>query len=159
LSLDIARLRLGDAKFRIDKFIDQNIQGWFDEEIVQRAQKLGWARGLSENSISSIYSEKVDRMKCKIVWDLEGPNGEPLAIFLEKGTRAHDIQAKGKLFGGADSLRWMSNTGKPIFRKKVHHPGTKGMKIIERAVKEGTPELRRRINKEVKLWLQLTRIE
>lgn len=158
MSLDITRLRLGDAKFRIDKFIDQNILKWGEDELLQRAQKIGWNKGLSENAIASMYIDKVGFKAIDLVWDYRGPNDEPIHLFIEEDTKAHDIVAKGKFFGGADYLMWRDKMGKLIFRKKVRHPGTHGMHIIRQAKDEGVPALASRINREVQKWLELTKI-
>src|SRR5437899_3654932 len=149
---------MDSAKWRMDKFIDQNAQQWFDETVVQTAQKIAWSKGLSEDSISTIYSEKVDYLSYSLIWDLKGPKDVPLAVFLEEGITAHDIEALGKIYGGADSLSWVSKTGKRLFRKKVRHPGTKGMKIIERAWKEGIPLFNKRVKKETENYMRLTKI-
>ena len=42
------------------------------------------------------------------------------AQWLDKGTRAHAIVARNAMF-----LRFFVNSGAPIFRKRVFHPGTK----------------------------------
>lgn len=158
ISLDIARLRLGDAKFRIDKFIDQNIVQWAEEELLQRAQKIGWSHGLSENAIGAMFVEKVGFKAVDLVWDYRGPHDEPIHLFIEEDTDAHTIEAKGKFFGGADYLMWRDKMGKPIFRKKVKHPGTKGKHIIRQAKNEGIPELKNRVNRETQKWIELTKL-
>jgi hypothetical protein len=158
MALDIARLRLGDAKHRIDKFIDANMVQWAEEEVLTEAQKRAWNRGLSENAISSMYIEKVDFKKWKIVWDYRGPNNEPISSYLEDGTPAHEIYAKGKDFGGSNWLHWLDKTGHNVFRKKVKHPGTTGMHIIRDAWKNSKQRFQKRMKKEVQAYLELTKI-
>src|ERR1700675_3056810 len=104
MTLDISRLRLGDTKFRIDNFIDANMVQWAEEEVLTIAQKLAWGRGLSENAISAMWIEREDYKKWMLIWDYRGPNDEPISKFLNDGTEAHDIEAHGKEFGGADML-------------------------------------------------------
>lgn len=161
MPLDVARLRLLSAKYRIDQMIASNIQQWAEEEILQVAQKICWRNGLSENAISGLYIDARYEGRKVVVdlrWDLEGPNGEPVWKFLDKGTPPHVIEAKGKLFGGSDWLRWYDKQMKPVFRKKVNHPGTKAMDISGQTRKEGVPNLKKRIIREVNKIIDETRI-
>lgn len=48
-------------------------------------------------------------------------SNSPVAAFLDKGTRAHTIEAKN-----AKALRFRAN-GSIRFAKRVHHPGTKAI--------------------------------
>jgi len=48
-------------------------------------------------------------------------SSSPVAAFLDKGTRAHTIEAKN-----AKALRFRAN-GSIRFAKRVHHPGTKAI--------------------------------
>lgn len=48
-------------------------------------------------------------------------SSSPVAAFLDKGTRAHTIEAKN-----ARALRFRAN-GSIRFAKRVHHPGTKAI--------------------------------
>ena|SRR2546426_4818281 len=161
MAFDVARLRAGDVKFRIDQFININIQSWAEEELLQRAQKLGWAKGLSENALSYMWIETQqigNKIGVDLIWDYKGPNDEPISVFLENGTRAHEIVAKGKIMGGSDVLAWQGKDGKMVFRPKVKHPGTQGMFIIKRAMEEGFPRLKSRIKKEVEKKLEMEHI-
>lgn len=153
-SLENTRLRLESAVDRILIYIDGNLEEWATEEVVIPCQQLAWGEGLSENAVGAIKIEKTDFLKCRLVWDLFGPNGEPLSIFLEEGTKEHPIEAKGKVGGGADSLMWYDKGGKPVFRKKVKHPGTRGKKIISRGWETGRRNLQNRIIKEANKFLQ-----
>ena len=158
MTLDISRLRLGDGKFRIDKFIDQNCVQWAEEEVLTIAQKNAWNRGLSENAIGAMYVEKSGFKMWDLLWDYRGPNNEPISKFLEEGTEGHEIYAKGKEFGGSDWLTWVDKMGHRVFRKKVKHPGTQGMFIIKNAWKERKRKFTKRMQKEVQAYLELTRI-
>lgn len=158
ISLDITRLRLESAKSRVLEYIDSNLEEWATDEVVEAAQQIAWQEGLSQNAIAAIHIERVDFLKIKLVWDLFGPNGEPLGVWLEEDTKEHIIEAKGFLGGGAESLMWRDKGGKPIFRKKVKHPGTKGKHIIERGWNEGKKRLERRISRETNNWLQVEKI-
>jgi hypothetical protein len=158
MSLDTTRLRLESAKTRVLDYIDNHLEEWVTEEVVQPTQHIAWGEGLSENAISEITIEREDYLKVKMVWNLFGDNGEPLGVWLENGTKEHIIEAKGELFGGANSLRWYSKGGKPIFRKKVKHPGTKGKHILKRGWEIGKPNLQKRIGREVNNWLQVDKI-
>jgi hypothetical protein len=161
MPLDVARMRLRDAKWRIDRFIEINLDRWAEEEILQKAQKFAWEKGLSESTMAQMWIEserKGSKFIVDCVWDYRGPNDEPISKWLEHGTRGHQIIAKGKLLGGADVLRWYGKDGNPIFRPKVQHPGTQGMKIMERAKRDGFPALTKRIKREVQEMIRLTSI-
>jgi len=156
--LDVARLRLGDLEFRINNYIEENIQQWAEDEILELAQKKAYARGLSDSAIGNIYITKTGPMSVSLIWDYRGPNNEPISKFLEEGTISHFIYPKGKEFGGADALSWMDKNGKRVFRRKVRHPGTKPMYICRDAISEGKPRLSKRIRQEVERYLKASRI-
>ena len=53
---------------------------------------------------------------------------KPYAIFVNDGTSAHTIlPVKGQF------LRWLDASGKPIFARKVNHPGTKPYPFMDNA--------------------------
>jgi|SRR6185312_16518924 len=156
--LDVARLRLGDLEFRINNYIEDNIEQWAEDEILELAQKKAYARGLSDEAIGSIYIARNGPTTIALRWDYRGPNGEPISKFLEDGTIAHFIYPKGKEFGGADALSWLDKNGKRVFRRKVRHPGTKPMFICRDAWIEGKPRLSKRIKREVERYLKANRV-
>jgi len=158
LSLDITRLRLESSRARILQYIDKNLEDWATDEVVEPTQHIAYGEGLSDHAISTIEIERVDFLQVKLVWNLFGPNGEPLGVWLEDGTKEHIIQAKGYFGGGAESLRWYDKGGKPVFRKKVKHPGTKPRRIIARGWEIGKENLKRRINREVNAYLTRDKI-
>lgn len=162
MGFEVAKLRLGDAEFRVDRFIDGNIEQWAEDELLQRAQKNAWSVGLSEVVIGSMWIE-VQKVGLKwlvdCIWDYRGENGEPISHFLEDGVNAHPIEAKGKAFGGADFLAWMDKNGKMVFRRKVKHPGYPGYHIMKKAATEGIPALKNRIEKETQKYIDLSRIQ
>lgn len=53
----------------------------------------------------------------------------PYALFVEEGTRPHDITPKG---GGV--LRFPTRGGMVVYTKAVRHPGTKGRHFLEEAL-------------------------
>lgn len=56
----------------------------------------------------------------------------PHAGFVENGTRPHDIQPHGK------ALRFVAN-GQVMFRRTVHHPGTKATHFLRDAAQSMRP--------------------
>lgn len=71
----------------------------------------------------------------------EGIVGSPLpqAEFVEKGTDPHIIEAPGRgpNSRNAKALRFYSQrAGWFVFRKRVHHPGTKAQHILSRSLTE-----------------------
>ena len=158
MSLEFTKNRLQNSDVRVDKFIDENIISWSEDEILQLAQKDGFSRGLSDAVLGTMSIVKRGFMKAAIRWELRTSDGKPLHKFLEKGTDPHTIEALGKLFGGADSLMWRDSSGRPIFRRKVNHPGTEGMFIIENAWRIGKPKLKKRIIMETNNFLEVNRL-
>lgn len=158
MTLELTEQRLSSARDRVNKYIDQNILRWAEDEILQRAQKLAYGEGLSDKAIGSMSIEKSGFMKVTFVWDYRGPNNEPLHTFINYGFDPHIIRAKGKIVGGADALRWFAEGGRPIFRKEVHHPGFYGRHIVERAIPEGKENLRQRIVNETENYIQVNKL-
>ena len=124
------------------------------DEILGPTQELAFGEGLSDAAIGNMEVRKDGFMRAKMRWSLINEDGKPLHLFLERGTKPHIIEAIGKLFGGADSLRWFLPTGKPIFRKRVRHPGTKGMRIVERGFEQNKDNLKARGIREVNNFLE-----
>jgi len=159
MSLDITRLRLDSASQRVDRFIDNNIIQWVNEEITEQIKDSVRALGLSERVVNAITTEKTGFMKADVVFDLRGPNDEPLDEFLEKGFAPHDIVAKGKEQGGADALSWIDQFGTRKFAKRVRHPGFRGYNFMEQGERQFTPELTRRVEKETSEFMQKERFK
>ena len=158
MSLQYTSNRLQNAEKRIDKFIDDNLVDWVEQEILKPTQKLAIQEGLSDNAANSMKVIKNGYLKAKLIWDYRGPNDEPLSLWLEKGTRSHIIRALGKLFGGSDFLSWIDKAGKRLFRREVKHPGTKGKKIMERGYKQNKNQLKRRVIEETNNFLQVSKL-
>jgi len=81
---------------------------------------------------NSIRKEFIDAMHARVI---AGGPGIPEARFIENGTRAHDIHAKG---GG--SLRFVMN-GEVMYRRVVHHPGTAERPFMAEAARVGEQTL------------------
>lgn len=69
-----------------------------------------------------------------------GPTGSvtfpvSYARYVHEGTRAHVIRAKNKKV-----LRFKGAGGGYVYRRVVHHPGTKGRPFVERAMEEIAPK-------------------
>lgn len=159
MSLDITRLRLDSASQRADRFIDNNITSWVNEEITENIRDTVRSLGLSERVVNAITTEKIGFMKADVVFDLRGPNDEPLDEFLENGFAPHDIVAKGKEQGGADVLSWIDQFGTRRFARSVRHPGFRGYHFMEIGERQYTPELTRRIETEVTEFMQKERFK
>ncbi len=159
MSLDFARLRLDNAKQRVNNFIDDHIIEWTTDEIVKAIQDNARGLGLSQRVIQAITAEKTDFMKAEIVFDLQDEDsGADLSDLLEKGSRPHIIEPKGRDAGGANWLRWMNDLGNPVFRRRVQHPGFKGYQLIEKGVEQNEQELQRRIEREVTNFMERERL-
>lgn len=157
MSLEMARLRLDNVSQRMWKFIDENLQVWATEEIVAKIKTDARALGLSNRVIDAISFEMTGFMKGELVFDLE-IDGVPVDEFLENGTRPHIIEPKGKDAGGANVLRWLSESGNPIFRKRVQHPGFSGYHFMRDGEQRYSQDLQRRIEEESENFAQVERL-
>jgi len=158
MTLELTLMRLRDSEDRVNKHIDRNILRIAENTILKTAQNNGRSAGLSERAVQAMKIVKTGFMKVSLIWDYRGPNNEPISKYLENGTLPHQIRAKGKIFGGADMLRWFSEAGTPIFRKEVHHPGTQGKHIIANSYKEAKPSFTAAISDEVENYLAVHKL-
>ncbi len=158
MSLDFARLRLDNAGQRVNRCIDDHLEEWANEEIVEKIRANARGLQLSQRVQDAITFEKTDFMIGEIVFDLV-VDGQPVDEFLENGFRPHVIEAKGKDSGGADFLHWIDKNGKNFFRRKVNHPGFEGYHLIEKGVRENEQGLERRIVSETEEFMQKERLD
>ena len=157
MSLEFSRLRLDNASQRIMKFIDENIVGWTEEEILNPILDTVRSLGLSQRVQDAISVEKTDFMKADVVFDLQ-IDGTDVSDLLEKGFRPHEINAKGKDMDGADWLRWYDESGKIHFAQKVMHPGFLGYHFMEKGYNNNEYNLQRRIERETEEFLEKERL-
>lgn len=151
-------MRLNSAKTRSDKFIDQNLLDWATETILLPIRDNMIKSGLSQNAANALTLEKKGSLKVDLVWDYRDAEGNPLHFFIEEDTSPHVIEAKGKISGGADALRWQGAGGGFIFRKRVQHPGTKGKHLVRQGWEETRPFLISRIAAETTNKVEIDRL-
>ena len=152
--LELTEQRLKSSKDRVDRFIDQNLITWATEEMLLPGQGDIVASGLSEAAARALTLERTGFMKFDLVWDYV-KDGKKIHFFIEFDTSPHRIQAKEKLFGGADALHWVGPSGKDVFAKIVQHPGTKGKGLIATIRKERLPQLKTRIVSETENRMEI----
>lgn len=156
--LELTKHRLNSAESRVDKFIDSNLMDWASTELLEPVKTELLAGGLSQSAADAVSLQKTGFMKVEIRWDYRDSDDEPLHFFIEYDTKPHVIEARGKIHGGADSLKFPSGGGKNIFRKRVRHPGTKGKMILHTAVEKYKPALRQRIIEESNNYMRLIQL-
>lgn len=157
MSLEYARLRLDNASQRTNRFIDDHIVEWTEEEIAEPIRNNMRSVGLSQRVIEAVYVEKTDFMKAEVVFNLQDGDVD-LSDLLELGSRPHEILPKGKDAGGANTLRWIGEAGDVHFAKRVFHPGFQGYHFMEKGVRENEYELQKRIEREVETYLDRERL-
>ncbi len=157
MSLDFTRLRLDNASQRVNQFIDDHIVEWTEEEIADKIRQTITSLGLSQRVRDAVSVEKTDFMSAEVVFDLQDGDID-ISDLLEKGSRPHVIEPKGRDSGGADVLRWFSPSGNPVFRRKVQHPGFEGYHFMEEGVRQNEFNLQRRIEREVDVFMQKERL-
>lgn len=97
--------------------------------------------GQLENSIKSRCTSSDNEFKAVI------KAGASHGIFIEEGTRAHIIKAKK-----ANFLRFYGKDGKPVFVKKVNHPGTKASPFMAPALDDNVPDFIKSIEEVANKW-------
>ncbi len=152
--LELTEQRLKSSKDRVDRFISENLITWATEEMLLPGQGDIVASGLSEAAARALTLEKTGMLTFDLVWDYI-KDGKRIHFFIEFDTAPHRIEAKGKLFGGADYLHWEGPSGKDIFAKIVQHPGTKGKGLIATIRKERLPQLKTRIISETENRMEI----
>ena len=158
-SLTVARLRLGDIEFRVEKHIDQNIVSWGEQTILKLSQQKAREKGLNSEVIAHLKIEKSGFCKIKLVWDYMGKDGKlPISVWLEDGTKAHPIPKDTNLTAKMLYFYW-GKVGKYVTFKRVKHPGTKPMNICKDSIKEGKPLLSKLISQEVERYLRADSIK
>lgn len=160
MSLEHTKNRLENADVRIEKFIDQNIVDWAEQTIMMPTQDNIIQLGLSQNAANAVSIVKKSFMNAVLRWDFEGPEGEPLWLWLENGfgKGGYDIEAKGKINGHADYLKYVDGTGKNVFRKKVRHPGFAGYQVIQKSWDDNKDKLKQRIIEETNNFNEVNRL-
>lgn len=157
LVLELTKQRLNSAETRVVHFIDSNIMDWASQEILEPTKTDMLAAGISQKGVDGVQLKKTGFMKVEVEWDYRDDEGNPLHFFIEYDTKPHLIEAKGKIHGGADALRW-GKDGKWIFRPRVHHPGTTGKMILHNSVNKYKPFLKQRIIQETNNYLKVVQL-
>lgn len=160
MSLEFTKNRLENADKRLIQFIDSNIVDWAEQVVLMPTRDNIIKLGLSQNAANAVTIEKTGLMKTKIRWEYRGPEDEPLHKWLENGfgKGGYDIVAKGKQNGGKDWLKYIDKSGKPIFRKKVRHPGFEGYKVIRNSYDQTKEQLKTRVIVETNNFMEIERL-
>ena len=98
MSLEHTKNRIDNSEIRVERFIDQNIVDWSEQELMLPTQDAIIQIGLSQNAANAVSIVKTGFMKVKVRWDFQGPEGETLWKWLENGLGKgfNDIEEKGK---------------------------------------------------------------
>jgi len=117
--------------------ISQHLVGWTDLTIGEIARGLAHAVGLGDHVVKTIETQRTGYLSAEVKWNYN-PGGKPVALWLELGTKPHDIEG--------NPLSWIDKgTGDRRFAMRVHHPGFAGYGILERARELGLPLLSQKI--------------
>jgi hypothetical protein len=121
-------------------FTDIILDKEVEESIVETAKSLARYFGRSQRFVDSIKWVRTGFLKGYVELDYFGPDGEPLGVFFEKGTRDHGPVK-------APFLHWKDEKGKDIYAKWVR--GIVALHIMETAAKMGLPALKTRLANKV----------
>ncbi len=92
-------------------------------------------RGDSTKIADSIHIETLSRTPGKVEVGVAPDKKRWYAIYLERGTRPHQVKAKGK------ALKFAGNDGGWAFRKSIMHPGIKPRPFMQPAADEHHSEI------------------
>ena len=116
----------------MDIILDKEVE----ESIVETAKSIARYFGRSQRFQDSIKWVRTGFLKGYVELDYFGPNGEPLGIYFEKGTKDHGPVT-------APFLHWKDEHGKHIYAKWVR--GIVSLRIMEDAARLGIPALKTRL--------------
>ena len=142
--------RLEGRRKRVESFIDKNLLQWVEQVGVPIVKKTATSRGLLGHAVDAIHAEKKGYLNVPIVWGLKTKDGEPLDLFLEKGTNSHDIEIRFKK---------VLSDGESIFGKKVRHPGTRALSIFKDSEPLVLDAVESKISSETSRFLDGMRIQ
>lgn len=149
-NIDLTILRLESAPFRLSQFVQQNLESWIESTVVDSVKSFARASGASQKYLDSIKIIRTGPYTADVILDYQGEKGEPLGIWREKGTRPHPIVA----FRSPFLYFYWEKLKRYVSFRKVRHPGTKAMHIMENGAKYGMPRLRQKIISETNNFLQ-----
>lgn len=137
LHFDLTAKRLKSSRARSQMYMDIILDKEVEESIVETAKSLARYFGRSQRFVNSIKWVRTGFLKGYVELDYFGPDGQPLGIFFEKGTKAHGPVT-------APKLHWKDEeTGEHIFADWVR--GIVALRIMENAAKMGMPALKTRL--------------
>lgn len=110
---------VGRELSRIGGFVTREAKQVADERLTRRT-------GLYASSFSTTTRREGRDLRTRVT------NTAPYAVILERGSRAHVIRPRR--FGGV--LVFQSG-GSTVFAQSVNHPGTKGQRVLETALRRG----------------------
>ena len=89
-------------------------------------------------SLKDGVETRVNRIALRVEVGSTHSSGEPVPQWVEFGTPPHEITPKT-----AKVLRWFSDSGKAIFAKRVHHPGTAPNPYFRRGITRATRKIKK----------------
>lgn len=126
-ALDLTTMRLEFAPIRVADWIDNHMVDYAIRDILDPMKRLATSRKHAQRFIDALDIVKLAPLKLAfIIHNIPGPFNEPLNIFLEFGTRPHDIF-------GVPYLAWSIPGGVHIGIhdvKPVKHPGFRGYHLL-----------------------------
>lgn len=155
MSLDVASMRLESLEFRTEAFIDSICVDVFIREVQDPLKEIATSKGHAQRFIDSIQVKKMAFMTPAIGLGYTDSKGNPLGIWLEKGTKPHRIPKLGKV----TMLKfYWEKLGKWVKFPHVMHPGFIGYHLLD----ELPPLMQRyanEISKQTNIFLEKTRFK
>lgn len=123
----------------VEDYVATHFEQWANETVVESCRAFARAAGHGPKFLERIKFKRTGLLTGWVELDYLGPNNEPIGLWIEEDTKAHDIE-------GNPILHWVDEeTGEDVFRAHVHHPGTKGQHIMKLGAKFGFPRLQQKI--------------
>lgn len=134
MSLDITVVRGKTVIYRAEAFIDANIVDFAIREILDPAKHLATSRRHAQSFIDHLKIEKTGWMKIQLVQDLEGPNGLPLGVMLEKGWGHGGYFIFPKNFPEGRLNFYWEKIGRYVSLPFALHPGFEGYALFDNII-------------------------
>jgi len=126
---------------QLSAFIDENIVEWLDTTVGEDSRHLAMAYGLPFHVVREIKTKHTGYMEAQVVNDYQ-KDGVPIGVFLNNGTKAHDIWGNPLL-----SFNWL---GRHWVLPHVYHPGTEGYHYMEGGHRTGMVTFKKLLDSNIR---------
>lgn len=165
--LDITRIKLMETKIKINEYLDQEMEDYYNNYIIPEIQSLARGANAPEEFVQGFKFVRTGRNKGKII-NTFGSKEVPLAKWWNYGTkrnyriapkvehpRGTERAARDKedIGGGSvqhpEKLNWVDETGAMHFAYETIHPGRERILVMEKGTQIGGNRMIQEVKKNV----------